>query len=326
METTDWQASRNSFRSPMEESVENALGISIFTLNALNPYQSDPNPGFGILFNEHKDKTTKLTGALGIKDSIDTFRSGYTKNMEIAYKDMAPKLAHFDDLVRPVFGKNTLEYNTIWGANRNRFYRGSYEERETAVKGLSEAMDHYPGLAAVVIEVKAYHEELVTARQAQQGYISGSKNYSASVFQAIENLILQHDRTLGWLKFYYALEDNAQAKVNSFFDISKIINHNNNKVYPRHVPISGSVRVCRRAFKESDKIRITVDGTEDVLISLVENSKTPLDPGKSYRAIAGPTVEKPVKEIFPDLTHKQVMGLNSSTIKPSHFVFEIIEA
>lgn len=326
METTNWLASSNQLRAAMEESVENALGISTYTRNALLLRKNDPNPGFGVIYNETDGKHEALLEALGIKEGSDSTQIGNTKYVELVYADMSFKLNHFDDMIRPVFGKNTFEYNTIWGANRNRFYRGSYEQRETAVKGLAAAMHPHAALAAVEAEVLDYYNKLKNAREAQQGVISGTKTYGANVFTAIEALILQQDRNLGWLKFYHALMDDPQAKVNAFFDLSKIINHSNNKVYPCHVPIGGKVRVCRHAFKTTDKIKITVDGTEDVLLFLVPDSSWNLDPTKGYLVPAGTIIEKMATEIFEDLTHKQVMGLNKSNISPSHFEFEIIEA
>jgi len=326
METIDWQGSRNALRAAMEESVENALGISTYTRNALFARKDDPDPGFGVIFAETDEKYNVLLQSMGIKEGADSTQTGYTKNVEKVYEDMAVKLNHFDDLVRPIFAYGTLEYNTIWGPNRNRFYRGSYEQRENAVQGMAKAMNQYPALAAVEVKVLEYYNVLKTARESQQGLISGAKTYGREVFVAIEDLILQLDRDLGWLKFYYALQDDAQGKVNAFFDLSKIINHNNNKVYPCHIPIDGNVRVCLHTFKETDRIKIMADGSEDFYLFLVVDSKWNLDPQKGYRVTAGTIIEKPVKEIFPDLTYRQVMALNSSNVKPTHFVFEIIEA
>lgn len=326
METIDWQGSRNHLRAAMEESVENAENIATFTRNALYPYQSNPDPGYGILFTETDVKLNKLNLNLGYKGGSETTRISSTEFMELAYADMSTKLTHFDDLTRPVFGKKTQEYGNIWGSNRNRFYHGSYKQREDALFAMAGVLENYPDLATLKAEVLAYANVLKSKRASQLGLISGTKTYSADVFTSIEDLILQMMRNLGWLNFKYALQPDAQAKVNAFFDLAKIMNHSHNKIYPCHVPIGGSVRVARRGFKETDRIKLTIDGSEDVLLFLVPDSKWSLDPAKGYRGISGTIIEKPVKEIFPDLTYHQVMGLNTSNTQPSHFEFEIIEA
>jgi hypothetical protein len=325
METIDWQGSHNHLRAAMEESVENAENIATFTRNALHPYQSNPDPGYGILFTETDEKLNKLNLNLGYKGGSETTRIGSTKFMELAYADMSDKLTHFDDLTRPVFGKKTQEYANIWGPNRNRFYHGSYKQREDALFAMAGVMGNYPDLDDLKAEVLAYANELKSKRESQQELISGTKTYSAEVFNWIELLIQQMMRNLGWLNFKYALQPDAQAKVNAFFDLSRIMNHSHNKIYPCHVPINGSVKVCRRAFKITDKVKITIDGSEDVFLFCVPNSEWSLDPSKGYRAVSGTIIEKLAKDVFPDLTYKQVMGLNSSTTKPTHFEFEIIE-
>ncbi len=326
METTHWQASHNPFRAAMEESVENALGIATFTRNMLFANKDNTDTGFGILFSETEAKYNALLDALGIKGSNESNKLANTEHVGLMYQDMKEKLDHFDDLIRPVFGKSTLEYKTLWGNNRNRFYRGSLEQRETALLSFATSMQAYSDLADVATEVISYYKTLKLAREAQQGLIGGYKTNSIEARNAVQALILQFDRNLGWLKFYYGLYPDAPTKINAFFDLSKIINHGNNKNYSLHIPIGGFAKVCRHAFKPTDKVKIMVDGTEDLWIGLSLDGKTPANQSNAFHAAAGTTIEKPASEIFPDFTHRVVTASNTSQTNPSHLVFEIIEA
>ena len=326
METTRWQASHNPFRAAMEESVENALGIATYTCNMLFANKDNSDAGFGILYSETDALHNALLDALGIKGSRESSKTATTEQLDLLFQNMKEKLDHFDDLIRPVFGKNTLEYKTLWGNNRNRFYRGSFEQRESALKGFATAMQAYSDLTDVADEVIHYYKSLHLALEAQQVLKGDFKSDSIEVRNAIEALIIQQDRILGWLKFYYASHADAQLKVSAFFDISKIINHGNNKNYSIHIPIGGFVKVCRHTFKPTDKVKITIDGTEDVWIGLTADGKAPANQSNAFHAVAGTTIEKPASEIFPDFTHRVVTASNSSLTSPSHLVFEIVEA
>jgi hypothetical protein len=325
MDTIDWQGSRNSVRAAMSESVQNALGIVTFTRNVLYTNRTNPDPGFGILFAETDAKYATLLDELGIKQGTASTKTANTENVDIIFKDMATKLNHFDDLIRPVFPKGSLEWKSIWGLNRNRFYRGSFENRETALDGLARTMHAFPLLVDASAEVLTYHDFLQTGRSKQQGLIGGFKTVSIKALEAIEALILQMGRNLGWLNFYYALNTDSQALVNAFFDLAKIINHDHHKTYTCHTPIGGFVKTCRHGFKITDTVKITVDGTEDVLFCLMPDGTNACD-ASAFRATAGSIVIKPALDVFPDLTNKQVIGTNTSLTVASHFIFEIIEA
>ncbi len=326
METiADWLASRNPLRLPMSESLENGFGIITYSRNALYAFIGNVDPGFNVIFLETDAAYSALCSALGVKGGTDTTKQANTDNVEAVYAKMKVNLDHFDDLVRPVFGKNTLQYKTIWGANRNRFYRGSYEQIESALKSLATAMGTYAGLTAVITLVNAYYLECKNARQAQQGLIVNFKNQGADVYVAMEACILQMDRNLGWLKFFYALQPDAQAKVNSFFDISKIMHHSHNRIYVAHIPIGGFVALCRRQFVATDRIIIKVDGPEDAYVGLSIDSHTPCDPATAFLAASGTVTDKLAGDIFPDFTNKQVIVSNTSQTTATHITFEIIE-
>ena len=155
--------------------------------------------------------------------------------------------------------------------------------------------------------------------------ITNFTTQGADAYVAMEAGILQMDRNLGWLKFFYALQPNAQAMVNSFFDLSKIVHHSHNRIYTVHVPMGGFVAFCRRQFIATDRIILKVDGPADALVGLSIDSHTNIDPATAYLATSGTVTNKLVGEIFPDLTNKQVIVSNTSQTTATHITFEIIE-
>ena len=325
MKTTDWIGSRNPFRAAMEASVSNALSIGTYTNNVLYANRNNPDPGFMALYNETNISMEMLRNAMGAKGSVASAKGATTKYMKSEFKNMKDKLNHFDDLIRPVLGSGSSDYRSVWGKNRNRFYHGSYASRAIALVGFAGGLERFPALASAVVEVNEYHDKLIDSRCSQAGLIGSFKHNSVAVKNAVEDLILQMERNLSWLRFFYARVPGGRSKVNAFFDIKRIMRHANRKAYVHHVAISGHVKVCRHQFKETDRIKITVDGLADLYFFLIANSKMHFpDINKTYCAKAGTIIELPAKEIFPDFTHKQVMVYNLNPEKDSHYIFEVI--
>ena len=325
MYTLDWQGSHDMFHGPMKESVENALGIVTYTHDVLYTYQaSPPHPLFVTIYGETHIGFQALLDAMGLKYSMFSTKIGSTDLVETKYMIFSERLDHFDDLIRAVYGKRTNEYKSIWGNDRNRFYRGSYENREVALKGLATAMGTFSGLTAAAAEVMAYHDDLKAARTAQHGFIGDYNTDSSDVIDAVNALILQQNRNLGFLRFFYSLGPDPQKKINSFFDLSKIMNHGHDKKYLKHIPAAGFVKICIHHTKPTDKFRILVDGTEDAYISSAIDNNTP---GKTtdFKATAGVQYEKPSTQVLSDLTKTHIIATNSSLTTATHIVFEIIE-
>ncbi|MEI8202142.1 MAG: hypothetical protein WCH34_03970, partial [Bacteroidota bacterium] len=281
-------------------------------------------PGFMLLYTETNGLYEVLLNAMGGKESKGTTKMAYTDYIELQYSDMKKMLDHFDSLTRPVFEKDTLEYATIWGSTRERFYNGSYEMREIALKGLADSMNIYPALEDAATEVMAYHDKLKQARETQQGLISGFKTDSKGVLDAVEALILQQDRNLGWLKFYYAKLPDPEKSVNAFFDLSKITSHSKEKIYPKQVPVGAYIKLCKHTYKITDRVRIEVDGEGDALFGLTSSVKNECN--NMFKVFSGTIIEKPVLEVFPSLTYSITMVKNASSLKSTHVIFTILEA
>ena len=325
MDIIDWQGSRNCFRIPMGDSYENGLIILTFTRNMFYLFRSNPNPGFNILYLETNGKLNILETAMGLKVTDGSEKTGQTDIVEELYKTMRSKLNGFDDEVRPFFGKESSTYKTIWGANRNRFYRGSYESRENAMLGLAGSFGGHTELTDATADATAFYNALKSARETQQGAKGSYKGDNIAVNTAMEAGILQQHRNLGWLNFYYALLPNAQASVNAFFPLENIINHSHNKIYHVHIGPGGKVAVALHSWKGTDRLNIYVDGKHDALICNQKNTKMEFDYENAFRARTGIIIDKLANEVFTDLTLRQVMAVNTSADEETHLIFEIIE-
>ena len=325
MEPINWQASKNPFRAAMLESVANATGIVTFTRNALLVSSTNPDPGFMKIFKETDFLYQQVVVIYGIKGSTETNKTANTANVELLFTGMKTNLDAFDDAVRAISAKGSLEYNSIWGKNRNRFYEGTYEERLSALLGLANAMDAYSDMGDAAKLVMTYYNSVLSAREIQQGLITSFKKDGVNGTTLLEACILQMDRNLGWLKFFYALQIDAQAQVNTFFDLAKIITYAS-KVYPTNISKASWAVACIHTLKATDTIEIQVDGPEDVLICLKEDSKNPCGT-TAYRATAGTKIKVLAPVIFPDLTAgRQIIGTNTSMAQATHFILSIIEA
>ncbi|MEI8203937.1 MAG: hypothetical protein WCH34_13035 [Bacteroidota bacterium] len=324
MNSSIWIGSRDLFKLPMLESVENALAISTFTDIKLFDNKGIA-PGILALYNEHHPKQLTLLNSMGIKESIGNIKYGDTKDVEKSYGKMSENLNSADDLIRPVFGINTSEYLKIWGHNRNRFYRGSYELREIALGGMITVMETYSGLDDAIALISGYRDELKALRTSQISSIGTYTTDGIDVKNAVAALILQQNRNLGWIRYYYSLQPNAQQMIESYFDLSKIVNHSHERIYVAHVPEGGYIKLFRHHFKSTDRLLITVDGPEDAYLCLATNSKT-VCKTTPYRCISGTTVNKLATEVFNSLTENCVMVTNTSYINATHISVKLIEA
>jgi len=325
METFDWQGSRNCLRGAMEESYDNGLIIITYTRNQLYLYRSNPNPGFNLIYLETNAVLNTLETKMGRKTTDGSEKTGQTESVVELYKTMRSMLNGFDDQVRAVFGKESSTYKTIWGLNRNRFYRGSYESRENAMLGLAGSFAAHTELVDVAADATDFYNKLKSARETQQGAIGSFKGDSTAIKAAMEAAILQQHRNVGWLNFYYALLPNPQQNVNNFFPLENIINHTHSKIYKVHFAAGGKNDIALRSWKETDRVKFYVDGNTDVLLGLQKNTKMPFDYDNAFRARKGVMYDKSIKEVFSDLKLRQLMGVNTSADEATHIVFEIVE-
>ena len=319
-----WFGTHNYIRAAMEESLLNALGISTFTRNMLYAARNNPETGFMLIYTETDLVYNAFLDAVGIKRGTGTSKEAYTDNVETLFKQMKPHLNHFETLTRNFFEIDTLEFSNIWGSSRNKFYNGSYEQRELSLKAVADKMLTYPNLVSASAEVLAWCDQLKSARVTQQGLIGGYKTNTSQVHNATEAMILQLYRALSWLNYFYALLPNHQENVNAFFDTNKIKFYKNKKIYVKHIPAGGFVKLCIHKSKSTDIFKVLVDGEEDVYLSSAINNTTP-GTNTDFKATAGVLLEKKSTEVLTDLTKTHIIATNSSLTNSTHIIFEIIE-
>ena len=318
-----WLGSHNFIRAAMEESILNALGIATFTRNRLFATRNYTDPGFMLIYNETNLIYEDFLITIGLKKGSGSSKEAYTDNVEDLFKQMKPHLDHFETLTRNFFEIGTLEFKDIWGSTRNQFYKGSYEQREIALKAVADKMLTYDDLIPASEEVLAWYDQLQSARETQQGLIGGYKTISSNVQNAVEAMILQLDRALSWLNYFYAKLPNKEENVNSFFDLNKI-KFCNSKTYPKQIPAGGFVKLCIHKSKSTDIFKVLVDGEEDVYLSSAINNTTP-GTNTDFKATAGVLLEKKSTEVLTDLTKTHIIATNSSLTNSTHIIFEIIE-
>ncbi len=315
-----WLGSRNPFKRPMEESMENAVNISVYELEKYLAWKDNADPGFMAMYTDVKADIESLIEMNGQQEEKSTISGAQTDDLEALFTDMKPNLDEFDGLTRAIHAKGSLDYNSIWGANRYRFYKEGYQQRIAALTGLASNMTTF-GVPLGAAAVTAYKEQLRLRRLAQHTAIGAGVDNSIAMKALVKILVKKFNKCRGWLNFHYAMADDCEAQVDSFFPLNLLRDHSNNGHYQLIVP-SGDIRkVCIHLFKAGEMVELII-GDKDVWICTADDSHHPCTTG--YLAIAG-SHEIVDPTVFGDLTKKFVMGTNNNLTGSTDVIFNIIK-
>jgi hypothetical protein len=322
-----WDGSGNLFWKPVVSSIVGGVRISYAYLNIL-----DAKKGEGaiqlLMYNDYLPRHTNLELKTGLKGSQLIGKEGLTGVAVDNFELISGKISYFqDETVRAGFGRKSFEFGQIWAKNLRRFYEGSRTSKEGAFSSTATSMDAYPGLAALAIEVRAFHDnELVGsvhAAEVAQSHVSGT---GGEVVSAQMDCARGMDKGLGWAKVLFAdepvIEDRIR-KINSCFPLTMIMSYNN----PLHLGLVGAgsfKEILLHGFKAGEKVKIFVDGDYDLLFWLMPDSKHPCPP-TALRVAAGTTIED-LATILGNLANRHLMVTAVSLTHASHYELTVIPA
>ncbi len=326
---TRWTGSDNLFWNPMTNGIVDSVEIAFAYYVIL-----DTNKTHGAIqlqmFDDFAPRYNNLEAKSGIKGSDLMSKEGLTGVVVDNFDLIQAKLTRYQNMTIQAgadYGRGTFNFGQIWGQNLNRFYRGSRTAKEAAFLSVTVAMAAYPPLASLALEIKSFHDfELKGAVHNQQSKMTIVTGDQTGILDAQMDCARGMDKGLGWGKLLYAdqpvVEDRIRL-INALFPLSLIKKHKNLE-HIGMVAAGAYKEIVLHGFKAGEKVKIYVDGTEDLLFWLMPTSKLPCPP-TALRVKAGMTVED-LATILGDLTNRHVMVTNTSLVNPSHYEFTIIEA
>ena len=322
-----WTGSDNLFMDPMTRGVVASVEISYAYDNILIAKKGEGSVQM-LMYNDFHPRHLVLEAKTGLKGSDVAVKLALTGVVEGKFDLMKSKLDHFEEEVITLgFGRSSLVFQGIFGPNRNRFYQGHRSSIESAVLGMAITMDAEITLAAVAAEVRTFHDtDLVGSVHTQQVKMTSLTTDQTVIVEAQMSCARGMDKGLGWAKILFAdepIDEDRMRKINSCFPLA-LIKRSKNLMHLGVVSAGAFKQIVLHGFKAGEKVKIFVDGTEDLLFQLMPDSKHPCPP-TALRVAAGTTIED-LATILGDLTNRHVMVTNTSLTVASHYEFTIIEA
>jgi len=314
-----WKGGSNVFILSMEASLENALNIVVYHKNKLIARQGD-GAGWMAMKDDFVPDADLFIELIGLITGDKESQTILTAAFESEFVDMPTKLDEIDSLVRLVHAVNSTEYNLIMGRTRDRFYDGSYEDRQAALLGIANEM-HDQGVPDGETFALAYRTDIANKRLKQSTRITKVGTDSTSINTLRETLIRKLNKNRGWLFFNYAMDNDCQKQINAMYPLNLLGDRSVKGHYQLIIPKSDFHKICIHEFKEGEKVEIVV-GDADVWISTADNASSGITSG--YLALAGTTVTVD-PSVFGDLSKKYIIATNVSLTTSSDIIFNIIK-
>ncbi len=143
---------------------------------------------------------------------------GATMRVDKKQDELNRAIGMWDVKIQTVFFHDTPEYQTILPYKRNPFQKGGRETRLAALNRLKEALNRYPSLTTVAIEVNTFYQSFLALRDQQQQLNRQLHDASEELRQTREKAAdMMYRNLLGLLSVL-----GVDYKVAGFFDIGLV--------------------------------------------------------------------------------------------------------
>jgi hypothetical protein len=319
MSKKGWMGSSNPFIISMERGIQNAVNIVVYHLTRLFLHKGEGAWQLS-MYEDFRPEAEQFIAAAGARTGDLSTQVEFTDIYESEFKDMSTKLDSFDDLVRKIHNKNSIPYRAIWGATRNRFYDGTYEQRVGALTALKTEMAAQ-GVDDGATAVEAYLTEIDDRHKAQQERMVKVGSDGSVINELRPILINKLNKDRGGLISQFAMLVDYQDKVNHYFPLNLLGDRSVWGHYQLIIPKGDFRRICIHTFKDGEKIEITAMDA-DAWISTADNADHPITSG--YKIAAGTTVIID-PALLGDLSKKFIIATNVNLETSCDLIFNILK-
>jgi len=214
----DWIFLINTFYVHTHKSHKNALTLfedSYAKLLAESVHDTE----IAIILQEFEPAYKGFKELYALKQANVGIYRGETLQFEQTLEEMTEQLRRWEALIRVVFLEDSTEEHSIFPNKRQSFFKGTYEQRISAVKSLSITLERYPQLTHVKYLVETYYNRLEGNRLTQQQQ-EGTKNNIGSLLNK-QHLIACQELYGVLARLMYKFRYEPQ-RVSNFIDISLV--------------------------------------------------------------------------------------------------------
>ncbi len=215
------------------------------------------NPFFANLYADFHPKHLALMIAYDAWQAQKDTQIGKTNTLTGLLKLLGgTKIGAWDAKMQDTLGKDSEQYKILMAHKRTPFQSGKQKTRVDAVKKLSDNLTGITSLAALKLEVDAFHELLLSAMISQKSEISDTGIDSKDVENARIAMCVAQYSNLGLLMSHFS---SNPIEVEPFFDLKNIRNKSQ-IVFTGHVNPTLLHEILKHTFEATDKLKITNEG------------------------------------------------------------------
>lgn len=233
-----------------------ALKLSNYT-DAYLKKQMDDNPtdaDYALLYNRYHPLHLNLTASYNRWKNSQGTRGGDTLNIDQLLLTLIDNIDTWDIAIQGTFKKNTPQYKKLFPFGRYPFNSGSKDTKVMAVNTLGLALDAYPALAWLKLEVDAFYIVLDSARDVQEGAKGGTKNLSKLVEVDRKKTMTMLYGTLGFLMNKFM---NNVSLIAPFFDLS-LLRRRQQTIFTGTLAVGKTDEVFTRTLLPEEELRIQI--------------------------------------------------------------------
>ena len=257
-----WHFTINQFLVATRNNYKKALTLSIeHDLRQKSCMENNPgDPDYVLAYNRYHPLHEALQMAYVQWKSQGGMQKGDTLSVRQLLKLLPGKINTIDRKIQDVHEKGSARYKQLFPHYHKPFYRGSIDERISAVNALSKTMGDEPALAALKIMADNAYDALLASKAEQTGAKSITSVKSSQMETARINAMVCQYQNVG---FYINKFPTQPERIESLFDVSTLTNPE--QVIWRGQLDAGEIHpLMVHTFYPGDIIRIKGIGPADI--------------------------------------------------------------
>jgi hypothetical protein len=263
---------KNPFEKAMKSSMGNACEISSKVLQALESQVGvDIRIADEITYLEPID-TLLQQGGIYYNASFES-RVGDTQSVKDFEKTIPTEVRVWWRMLTDVDAEGTDRYNTLWGHGNIWFYNHSRTTNLLHMNALVTNIGTDTTLAALKTRVIAFiglYQGKINNQSGEKTEVkTDSSSFSTAVANSSDALFIVY---CGLVRIF----SGDMTKVLAFFPMELIYKASKMREYRKLIPSASRRKICSRAWKATDKIKLQNNRAIDLNIGFAENINAPV--------------------------------------------------
>lgn len=268
MTNNTWHYLRNQFLEATEDSMGNAMRISLFHYNKLDSVKTESD-----FLQDRYKYYQPLHEALQAEWQAWKDSGGAHKGQTLGITQLidllsSTRIRQWDVAIQAVYDAGTPEYVNLLPNRRQPFQKGSVQDRISAVTGLRNKLSTDTRLSGLYNTVRDFESDLTGNRSIQQQHIMRTTALSDTAEAARVAMCIGQYANLGFMMGQWAATPEV---IGLYFDEAHIREHQQ-RSFKAGVKAAAHKAIVQHTFAEEDEIRLQNDGDAALRFYLGESA------------------------------------------------------